>query len=516
MNAADYEEIPEEYEEIPDEPAAPARQVSTAEAAQRGFLQGGTLGFGDELAAAIDAGVSKVPGVRAVVQKLNTLSGGSGAGLPVDDPSITYEQRRDAYRGHNAASQAQHPTAHAAGEITGAVATARAIPGVAGGGLAGAAKGGALAGGAAGVGTSEATDLGGGLFDAGIGALVGAGAGAAFHGAAKALAPGALGRAGAAAEERGIGRALGKLEEKVYPRTRAGLGDSRVDTLVRETPELRKAAGNDSKVAQTIAKAKDRAHAALDEVYGSALPEIDPMDPINAMGERIRALRASKLPSDLKVADKLASLRDGLAESLGKSPTSPKTLRAIQTDYQGVGYARAPLHDVEASANVRAHQEASKAVGDAVVRHITGMDFAAAKEAAALDPRSAKTMAAQLFKANDTINAANRIEAGIADRARRVKPAADVIGKVEHAIKHPVHTALSVVPRGMEAANDLLARAAPKGAPAAPGADEALERFMTAAKGGNGFARRVLETLAATPAGAARIAAMSGREALQP
>jgi len=175
-------------------PAAPA--ISKGESFGRGALQGASLGFGDEASAAIDTVTSHIPGYRWLAQKMNAV-GGSGAGLPVDDPSITYQERRDAYRAANEAAHAANPKTYLGGELAGGAATA-VVP------VAGAAKAatlgakiatgafeGAAIGGAAGLGNSNADltkgEIGGAAKDTALGAAGGAVVGAAGSAVARGL-----------------------------------------------------------------------------------------------------------------------------------------------------------------------------------------------------------------------------------------------------------------------------------------------------------------------------------------
>ena len=97
-------------------------QVDQGTSAVRGGLQGASFGFGDEVSALADAAVSKVPGLRDFAQKLHS------EGLPrVDNPDITYQQRRDAYRQKNQEAQQANPKTYFAGEIAGSIAAP--IPG---------------------------------------------------------------------------------------------------------------------------------------------------------------------------------------------------------------------------------------------------------------------------------------------------------------------------------------------------------------------------------------------------
>jgi hypothetical protein len=82
--------------------------------------QGASLGFSDELGAAIDTGISKLPfGIPRAVEAINSIGGHPGLS-PLDKP-LTYEQRRDEYRNRNAAFRGESPYASAAGQIAGGV-----------------------------------------------------------------------------------------------------------------------------------------------------------------------------------------------------------------------------------------------------------------------------------------------------------------------------------------------------------------------------------------------------------
>lgn len=164
-----------------------AAPPSTREAVARGALQGASLGFGDEAAAAIDTVASKIPGVRSFAQMFQDAS------LPrVDNPDLSYSERRDAYRKKNKAAQEEHPYAYGAGELAGGIATSPLLPGGAAAtgvkmgakaAALAAAKAGATAGAIQGLGSSEADltkgDVAGALRDTRNSAL----AGAAFGGA---------------------------------------------------------------------------------------------------------------------------------------------------------------------------------------------------------------------------------------------------------------------------------------------------------------------------------------------
>lgn len=97
--------------------------VPPVTAATVGFGQGVSLGFSDELGAAIDTGISKLP--RALTEPLeqfNALGGHPGLS-PLTAP-LTYAQRRDEYRARNAVARGEHPVASVAGQVGGGAAVA--------------------------------------------------------------------------------------------------------------------------------------------------------------------------------------------------------------------------------------------------------------------------------------------------------------------------------------------------------------------------------------------------------
>ena len=292
--------------------------------------------------------------------------------------------------------------------------------------------------------------------------------------------------AGKAAEERGVTRVLDRLEEKTNKKARAGIQSDPVERLVREEPEVAKAAGDDRKLQEALGRVRDKAGAELAHIYSSSAPEIDPAIAIQNMDTRIAELRKSKIESQKAIAAKLQKLRDSLNDSLGESPTDARTLRDIQTDYQRTAYGKAL--DPDGTANLAAHNEAQKAVGDAVFEHVTGLDYEGARAAAAENPDG---MAARLLKANEKINAANKIEAGITDRAGRPQPKEGIVGKAEklaHVVAHPTKLipgvadvaargADRVITTGSDAARRLLERA--QGAGRAAGAGAAGENDLS-------------------------------------
>lgn len=171
-------------------------------AAARGFLQGATFGFADELSAAGDAAWDALTTDKSY--------------------SDAYADNLEAYRVRHAASQDESPVAYGAGELTGAVAGAGKIGKAAGAGLkviaAGTGKAAQLAGQASRL-AAAATPLQGAVAGgAAEGALYGLGNSEGEDTAWEVVKNTALGAAGA-----GIGHKLGQAVQGLRPRAVAGL-----------------------------------------------------------------------------------------------------------------------------------------------------------------------------------------------------------------------------------------------------------------------------------------------------
>ena len=158
----------------------PTEKHTAFDTLNRAVGQGASYGFGDELSAAIDYGVSKIPGVRNVAQAVRTnLPGAVTPDIPLTDPTATYEQqRRDANRTANHEAMQAHPGVYMAGEIGGSLlAPGPKIPGK------GLAKtvlfNGAGYGAVSGLGHSDADTAGGVITDTAEGGGLGAGTAAA-------------------------------------------------------------------------------------------------------------------------------------------------------------------------------------------------------------------------------------------------------------------------------------------------------------------------------------------------
>lgn len=153
--------------------------VSAANAALRGAVQTGTLGFRDELAGLL---ASPTGAAKVAAEKL-------GADYSSDPDAKNYRDERDASRALDSDAEKAQPGSYLAGQLGGAVAlplaAGAALPAGAAAGLgAGGSLVGALGAGAlSGLGTSKAESAGGAAADAAAGAALG---GAAF-GVGKAL-----------------------------------------------------------------------------------------------------------------------------------------------------------------------------------------------------------------------------------------------------------------------------------------------------------------------------------------
>lgn len=302
-----------------------------------------------------------------------------------------------------------------------------------------------------------------------VGGIAARGIEAAAPVVSKALSPAAdvAQGIGKRAQDFQAARAEAGLEMGTAKRTRAGVRTDAVRDAIAETPELRRAAasGDLSETARVTTAVRQGATRDLRKIYGEARVAPDALaTPIENMDARASALKASDVPSNQAAGAALEKIRDKLNRDLStEGAMNPLKLREIQSDFQRKSYGKVipgtPGAE-EANAQLWANAEASKAVGDAVVRSVTGMDYEAAKASAAANPDG---LAARLFKANDRITAANRLDAAIAEKAAKPAPRVGFAKLVDKA-KHPLHTAVdagAAVPAAMgRKAVDVAARLA--------------------------------------------------------
>jgi hypothetical protein len=162
---------PDDWQEAPQAPRMGSGS-SAAGAGLRGFGQGLTAGFGDELGAGLQAGLQGVA---------NALPEGSLEWAGIDnrhqqDTLDTYRQAREENRAQLATDQREHAGAAFAGDLAGGLVLNTLVPGSQAAGTAGLARAG-LMGAASGLGNSEADltrgEVGGAVADTLTGAALG-------------------------------------------------------------------------------------------------------------------------------------------------------------------------------------------------------------------------------------------------------------------------------------------------------------------------------------------------------
>lgn len=213
--------------------AAPAPDVSRAESAYRGAVQGASLNFGDEVSAAIGAGAYGVAkGVRAVLP----------GGVPEDSPGVVevYRSIRDQLRAENAEAQQANPGTYLASEIVGGVASP--VPFGKGRALVQGAK----IGGAFAAGGSEAD-----LTQGEVGEFA--------QDVATGAATGAVVAKGAEAVLRGGSRLLGSFTQRAEGRALLARDVEAYDAAVAKLPEERAAVKAENAAAKDAAKLENAA-----------------------------------------------------------------------------------------------------------------------------------------------------------------------------------------------------------------------------------------------------------------
>jgi len=263
---------------------------------------------------------------------------------------------------------------------------------------------------------------------------------------AKAAAKGLLGaveKAGASAQERRVARAVEDIEEGATKKARAGMekSEDKVEALARENPEIVEHARDNAALSKDAQEIRKRASSQLSDLYAAKdaeaaaeplpaglfgkdapaprAPGVRISEPVANMDASIAKLEKGD-PTERLAAKELKRIRDELAEAKGPDSIIPaRELRDEQSARQTIGYAKAvpgmPDYEVT-NAKILANRQASRDIGDSIVKHVTGMDYEAAKAAAAADPSS---VAGRLFKLNGEIEGASRIEAAIASKKGR-------------------------------------------------------------------------------------------------
>lgn len=256
------------------------QEVGSIEAALRGLGQGASLGFADEISAAVRAPFSEK----------------------------TYEELRDQARAADTAAKEQHPYLYGGGELGGAIGTAF-IPGLnlaklpsVGGRVAAAAGIGA----AAGLGGSDADLLKGEIGQAAKDTATGGAIGGVFGAAAEALSP-AMRYVSKKASERAVASAL----DTIHPRMaelKKFYGSDKLQQIGREL------------IDQNIIKPFDTA----DDVYRKLV------DRTQEIGESIAVKVDDMAQSPLLQSRNFANeMKSEIASDLGQSPNAPAALEKI-------------------------------------------------------------------------------------------------------------------------------------------------------------------------------------------
>ncbi len=291
----------------------PEEGVGKGESAYRGAVQGASLRFGDEVAAAFGAGAyGLAQGVRSYLP----------GGVPEDAPEVgdVYTQLRDQFRAENAAAEEANPGTYAAGELSGAVAGSGvnpvgAVRAVAAGGRALLTRGGVAAAGrslltretakAAGAGAAYGGAVGAGGAEENVleATVEGAATGAVVGGAARGLL--AAGQAGQAAQ---LAKAEGKASAAV-----AGERDAAVRLTGLDGKQ--KSLGGPK-------RAKERAQALYDEPSPRD-PSKRLLDDVKDATPDARLEYATQLRRE--AGQQLGSVRDALAKT--EAPVAVAPLR---------------------------------------------------------------------------------------------------------------------------------------------------------------------------------------------
>jgi hypothetical protein len=185
------------------DPGALPPAPGMVESGARGAMQGASLGFGDEVAAAVDAAL---PGLSRRFNPEPLAASPEDAAL-----QDRYAAARDYYRNRNAAAEQANPGTYLGGQVAGALLTTRGVPvkgavGVVNAAGLGAAQGAGYSDANEGLGLARDTALGGAL------GLAGHGAGSLLGGAASKV-QGAAGRLLGKAHGRALGQATQEVDE---------------------------------------------------------------------------------------------------------------------------------------------------------------------------------------------------------------------------------------------------------------------------------------------------------------
>jgi hypothetical protein len=341
-------------------------QHTAAASAAAGFGQGISSGWTDELGAAVDTGLSKIPGVRNLAESLNQAGGGH-PGLSPLTADVPYQQRVDEYRARNTQMRDQHPVASAGGQLVGTAAQAFApvIGAARAPTIAGTAASGAVQGAGAGLGYNENPE------DAAKDTLVGTGVGAAagtLGGVAQKFAAGAPARN--EARQLNTFGVTPKVAGKAQ--ARGGLIASRSDdviNLLRKAPDIKAAAGDPAKVVAAVDKSLQPLTARTQQIYAAtdAATKLGGMEQPQLLGPLNQALaKAEGSGADVAYVNRLRRVIDQV-RSLAVPVAGAEAQKGSQVTVIPTAKLRAFITDKLAPTTHESETGAAQAVDDAAV-----------------------------------------------------------------------------------------------------------------------------------------------------
>lgn len=301
---------------IDEGPVADSESPGVLEAGLRGFGQGATLNFSDEL-----VGLGK-----ALFENI----GGDSYSF-----AGKYKRARDEEREKNRKAREAHGLAYGAGDIAGSVATSF-VPGLGiakGAGVAKTALGAAKLGAVAGFGGSEKEDLGGQLADA------------AASGALSGATAGLVSKFVAGAPKRVVDRTLGDITDGATATMRdkvVGKAGNRVDealSVMREKPFKQAGRSTEKLLEQTNAALQDTGKR-LDAAIGKGA-QIKVSNVLGAVEDVAKRLEAD--PGKASLARAVRSTADDVLESWGnKTHVSAQDVRVLASDIADSAFSGSP------------------------------------------------------------------------------------------------------------------------------------------------------------------------------
>lgn len=423
----------------------PAPEPTKGESFVRSLANGASLGFGPAVSGGLDTLASKVPGVRTAYAALT--------GNPsVENPDLSYSERRKGYADALDASRAAHPYVSMAGDMAGATAATLAAPelGMLEGAtpMAKAAVEGAAFGGAQGAGeaVSHGKDLPDVLSEARKGAIVGGATG----GIMGKLGGNLVERAPQAAKDWVVKDIAGETRGASTPTARKNLARDAEDVgnLLAEDKTLDKAIDHARhgdkdaiEAAQATVKAKltevSKPRADLYAAADAALPGggVRAGDVVKSIESSVADRLKTGRGHDAGEARELQKIADRLrgAEDWGSTTTvklDPKT----QADVTTLTGVRANVRDPAALAQIDSQIAALKATG---------------KPVKVFDPDKIVPLENLRDLTTDTMNTAYESEGGI-NGTERFKRAKEVANVVRDVLDEHLDRVAEVVPETVE------------------------------------------------------------------